>query len=136
VHPAVAKSVARRLAQHSDACLLTLASADAFRYGLSPNKLFDYLAVAKPVLISAAQPTLVDEANAGIRYQPGDPLALAKAITEIMDRPAAERQARGDRGRKVVEGAFSVESVTDRYEDLLGELVKRNESRTRQPARS
>jgi glycosyltransferase involved in cell wall biosynthesis len=125
VHPAVAKPEARSILLRADACLLSLARADAFRYGLSPNKLFDYFAAAKPVLISSAYPTLVDEARAGIRFVPGDPAALTEAIVEMMNTPDAEREAMGERGRELVETEYSVKAITDRYEALLEELVAR-----------
>ena len=125
VHPAVAKPAARSLLQRSDACLISLADADVFRYGVSPNKLFDYFAAGKPVLISSAYPTLVDETGAGIRFTPGNPPDLQRAIVAIMSTPEAERRAMGDRGRKQVEAEYSIEAITDRYEALLEAVVAR-----------
>ena len=80
VHPAIDKPAVRSLLLKADACLMQAAASDHFKYGFSPNKLFDYFAAAKPVLIPSAHPTLVDEAKAGIRFAPGDPAALAQAI--------------------------------------------------------
>jgi glycosyltransferase involved in cell wall biosynthesis len=125
VHPAVAKPAARLLLHRVDACLVSLAPAAAFRYGLSPNKVFDYFAAAKPVLISSAYPTLVDEARAGIRFSPGDPSALAQAIVKMMNTTKAERMAMGNRGRTLVQKEYSVEAITDRYEALLERVVAR-----------
>ena len=133
VHPAVAKPVARSLLLHADACLLSLAPADAFRYGLSPNKLFDYFAAGKPVLMAAAHPTLVDEAQAGIRFMPGDPVALTNAIVNMMDAPDAERAAMGARGRELVETEYSIGVITDRYETLLQDSVARRRTSSREP---
>jgi glycosyltransferase involved in cell wall biosynthesis len=123
LHPAVPKQTARSLLFRANACLLSLARADAFRYGLSPNKMFDYLGAARPVLISSAYPTLVDEANAGIRFMPGEPASLTQAIVRIMDMPQAERRAMGERGRKLVETNYSIHAITDRYESLLIRLI-------------
>jgi len=123
VHPAVPKSAARSLLLRADACLLSLASADVFRYGLSPNKLFDYLAAGKPVLISSAYPTLVDDAQAGIRFEPGNPASVAEAIVAIMSISSAERESMGERGRRLATEDYSIKVITDRYEGLLHELV-------------
>jgi glycosyltransferase involved in cell wall biosynthesis len=125
VHPAIGKPAVRSLLLRADACLMQAAASDHFKYGFSPNKLFDYFAAAKPVLISSAYPTLVDEAKAGIRFMPGDPAALTQAIVEMMNTPEAERQAMGERGRQLVETEYSVAAITDRYEALLEELVAR-----------
>ena len=123
IHPAVDKAAARSLLLTADACLMQAADSDHFKYGLSPNKLFDYFAAGKPVLISSAHPTLVDENDAGIRFAPGDPEALAQAIVRVMDMPEAERTAMGDRGRQLVGREYSIQAITDRYESLLQRLV-------------
>lgn len=123
VHPAVPKAVARSLLRHADACLLSLADANAFRYGLSPNKLFDYFSAGKPVLMAAAYPTLVSEAKAGLQYMPGDPTALRKAIVQMMEQPEVERRTMGDHGRDLVETQYSARAITDRYESLLERVV-------------
>lgn len=128
VHPAIGKPAVRSLLLRADACLMQAAASDHFRYGLSPNKLFDYFASGKPVLIASAYPTLVDEASAGIRFTPGDPGALAQAIVQLMDTPDADRRAMGERGRKLVEAEYSIEAITDRYQALLKELVARKSS--------
>jgi glycosyltransferase involved in cell wall biosynthesis len=119
VHEAITKSAVRTLLLRADACLMQAAASDHFKYGFSPNKLFDYFAAAKPVLISSANSTLVDEADAGIRFDPGDPTSLAGAISAIMTTPEAERRAMGERGRKLVEARYSVPAITDQYEALL-----------------
>src|SRR5207302_996678 len=94
VHPAIGKSAIRALLLKADACLLQVADASAhLKYGLSPNKLFDYFGAAKPVLISSASPTLVDDVRAGMRFAPGDPIALANAIEAMMKTPETERKA-------------------------------------------
>jgi glycosyltransferase involved in cell wall biosynthesis len=123
VHPAVGKSAIRALLLRADACLMQAAASDHFKYGLSPNKLFDYFAAGKPVLISSASPTLVDEVTAGIRFAPGDPAALASAIEAIIYTPEAERKAMGERGRKLVETEYSIKAITDQYEVLLQEVI-------------
>jgi glycosyltransferase involved in cell wall biosynthesis len=107
----------------SDACLMHAAPASILRYGLSPNKLFDYFAAGKPVLISSDYPTLVDEARAGIRFQPGDPVALANAIVAMVNTPGSERARMGQRGRRLVETEYSIETVANRYESVLAASV-------------
>ncbi|TMB93140.1 MAG: glycosyltransferase family 4 protein [Chloroflexi bacterium] len=123
VHPAVEKSAVRSLLLRADACLMQAAASDHFKYGFSPNKLFDYFAAGKPVLISSAYPTLVDEANAGIRFTPGDPAALAHAIAGIMNTPEGARRAMGARGHALVEKEYSIAAITDRYEALLNKVL-------------
>jgi glycosyltransferase involved in cell wall biosynthesis len=125
VHGAIPKAAMRTLLARADACLMQAAASDHFKYGFSPNKLFDYFAAAKPVLIASAAPTIVDEARAGARFAPGVPAALASAIAGIMETSDAERRAMGERGRRLVDTDYSIKSITDRYESLLVEVVTR-----------
>jgi glycosyltransferase involved in cell wall biosynthesis len=125
VHPAIPKSAVLSLLQRADACLMQAAASDHFKYGFSPNKLFDYFAAAKPVLISSSFPTLVDDARAGIRFLPGDSTALAGAIAEIMGTPESDRRAMGQRGRNLVDTQYSIKAITDRYEALFETVTAR-----------
>ena len=136
VHPAIGKPEVRSLLLRADACLMQAAASNHFKYGFSPNKLFDYFAAAKPVLISSAHPTLVDEAEAGIRFVPGDPAALAQAIVTMIDTPEADRKAMGERGRKLIDGEYSIKAITDRYEVLLEDVVGGQGHSSRHPRRS
>jgi glycosyltransferase involved in cell wall biosynthesis len=131
VHPAVGKRAVRTLLQGADACLMQAANSDHFRYGFSPNKLFDYFAAGKPVLIASTYPTLVDDVNGGVRFAPGDPAALADAITTIVDTSVEEREAMGRRGQEIVAREYSVEAIADRYEPLLADVVTRGRTRSR-----
>ena len=131
VHSAVAKPAVHSLLLKADACLVALARADVFRYGISPNKLFDYFAAAKPVMVASAYPTPADEANAGIRFQPGNPESMLDAIVKLMTMPAADRIAMGERGRTLVEREHSIGAVTDRYEALLANLISERRRTTR-----
>jgi glycosyltransferase involved in cell wall biosynthesis len=122
-HPAIEKSAIPALLDHADACLMAAGNSDYFKYGLSPNKLFDYFAAAKPVLMAAAAPSVVDEGGAGLRYQPGDPAAVARAIRQLMEASLEERAAMGERGRELVRTRYSVSAVADQYEELLQRVV-------------
>jgi glycosyltransferase involved in cell wall biosynthesis len=122
-HAPVDKAVVSTLLARADACLLTLASADVFKYGLSPNKLFDYFAAGKPVLIAADYPTIVDDNDAGIRYKAGDPAAFAQAVARMAQLPREQRAAMGERGRELVRTRYAVSAVADQYEELLQRVV-------------
>jgi len=67
-----------------------------------PNKLFDYMSIGKPVIVSNAKPTerIVTEERCGLVYPDQDVAALADAIVAMSD--AALRQACGQRGREAI----------------------------------
>ena len=56
-------------------------SQPLFRFGVSPNKMFDYLYSAKPIIQSIDSANdIVKEAKAGISVRPENPKEIAAAI--------------------------------------------------------
>jgi glycosyltransferase involved in cell wall biosynthesis len=72
-----------------------------------PNKLFDYMAAGKPVIVSDAVPTarIVREVGCGLVYESHDPAQLARAIVTLAD--AETRTRLGAAGRAAVEEKFN-----------------------------
>ena len=96
-----------------------MADADAFIYGLhdlplygfgiSLNKLTDYLAAARPVIFyGRSRYDPIATAGAGFSIPPDDPDAVADAIERLFALEPAERIAMGRRGRAYLEGTHSV----------------------------
>lgn len=86
-----------------DACYIGLTKDPLFKFGVSPNKLFDYLYSGKPLLyaIDSGDYRPVTDAHAGIEIEPEDPQALADAILELYHMPEAERKQMGNNGQNV-----------------------------------
>ena len=91
-----------RIAAETDAFVLcTLDLPGVFRYGVSMNKLYDYMAMGRPAILAlAARNNPVAEANAGMTVAPRQPAALAEAILALARTPPAEREAMGERARR------------------------------------
>jgi len=75
-----------------------------------PNKLFDYMSLGKPVVVSDARPTarIVTEERCGVVFRDRDPASLAEAIVALTD-PTA-RVACGDRGRAAIQRRYNWEA--------------------------
>ena len=84
-----------------DACYIGLAKDPLFKFGVSPNKLFDYLYAGKPILyaIDSGDYEPVGEIRAGIQVEPGNPRALADAVLQLRGLSRKERADMGLRGR-------------------------------------
>ncbi len=72
-----------------------------------PNKLFDYMAAGKPVIVSDAVPAarIVRETGCGLVYASTEPESLAAVVDQMAD-PAA-RLRFGQAGRAAVEAKFN-----------------------------
>ena len=71
-----------------------------YRFGISPNKLFDYLFTGLPVLQAIdSQHDLLTAARVGITVRSYRPEAIAEAILEFKNMSQEERRAIGEKGR-------------------------------------
>ena len=99
------------------------------RYGILPNKVFDYMASAKPIVWtrnSINNP--VAEANCGITVPPEDPEQMAKAIMELCDLSDKERQEMGTRGYEYVMKYHSVPILANRLLEVIEDVKQRKNS--------
>ena len=91
-----------------------------YKYGLSFNKLFDYLASGKSIIFSTdAINNPIAEAKAGLTVPPEDPRAVADAIIKLYNMSKAEREQMGRNGRKYVEKYHSIPVLVDKLEEVF-----------------
>lgn len=118
VREAVPPERAGRLLRASDALLVSLAPGFD---GFVPSKLFDFCALARPVILAAAGEAtgLAGGAEAAICVPPGDPAALADAVRRVAG-DAGLRESLQRRGRAFAEansrdaGVVQLEGVLER----------------------
>jgi len=121
--PAQPKRAMREVLGTADVCLATLRDIPLFRTTY-PNKVFDYMAAGRPVVlgIDGVIREVVERARAGVFVAPGDAGALAGAVRRLMDAPE-EARAMGLRGRAAVCAEFDRRTQAADFEALLRELV-------------
>jgi hypothetical protein len=73
-----------------------------------PVKIFEYWACGLPVIASDLPPSrpFMRGSGAGVLFSPGDSVALARAISHLLDQPD-ETKRMGERGRAIVEQRFN-----------------------------
>ena len=103
-----------------DAGVVHATETPVYRYGVSFNKLFEYMAARLPVVFactSAYDP--VRDAAAGLSIRPDDASALAEAMLSLASMPAEARATMGRNGRDYVVAEHHVERLGDRLASLL-----------------
>ncbi len=90
-----------------------------------PNKVFDYMACKKPVLVSDAKPLarIATEMECGLVFRSGDPHELAAQIDRLRD--PALRARMGAAGRKAVEDRFNWAHDVDILLESVAKLGRR-----------
>jgi glycosyltransferase involved in cell wall biosynthesis len=103
-----------------DALFIGWRRSPLYRFGVSPNKLMDYLFAAKPVIHSIeAGNDLVAEADAGLSVPPEDPAAIAGAVRRLRALPAPAREAMGARGHQFILEHHTYEVLSRRFLEAL-----------------
>jgi glycosyltransferase involved in cell wall biosynthesis len=102
-HPSIPKRQIPATLQEFDALYIGLKDNPLYRFGISLNKLFDYLAAGRPVLeaINSGNDP-VQEAQAGLRVEPGNPQKIAEGLLQLSCLSQSERQKMGENGRVYV----------------------------------
>ncbi|WP_042386495.1 glycosyltransferase family 4 protein [Streptacidiphilus melanogenes] len=114
--PPVPKSAVPAVLAELDVTLFCLRDVAVFRYGLSSNKLFDYLACGKPVLFASNAPGgPVRESGGGVCVPAESPDALADALTQLAGMTASEREQMGRRGRSWVYRHHGTTALADAF---------------------
>lgn len=106
--PAVPKRSIPSLLKNFDIAYIGWHLNPLYRFGISPNKLMDYMMAARPVVhaVSAGNDP-VAEASCGITVPSGDVEAIVNAVISLAALTATERDAIGNLGR-----AFILENQT------------------------
>ena len=118
--PAVPKRDVARTMGEADAFIYGLRDLPLYRFGISLNKLTDYLASGRPIIFfgrSTYDP--VHDAGAGVSVLPGDPELLAGAIEGLAALTPQERMEMGERGRRYLLEHHNIPSLATRLLEVF-----------------
>ena len=121
---AVSKSEIPNLAAQADAFIISVLDLpNLYRFGVSMNKLFDYLAANRPIILAGNIPqNPVAESNSGITVAPNNPEALANAIATLASLSIAERTRMGAAGFEFVKANHSFALLAKRLAVVLNDI--------------
>jgi glycosyltransferase involved in cell wall biosynthesis len=101
--PPVAKATIPLLLKRVDIAFILFRRSLIYRFGVSPNKLMDYMMAAKPIIQAVdVESDIVSQSRCGLTIPPENAHAFASAIRHLMTLPKDERFAMGERGRQYV----------------------------------
>ena len=120
---AVPKECMPEVLAAADVCIAVLRPLPMFTTTY-PNKVFDYMAAGRPVVlaIDGVIRRVVEDAGAGMFVPPGDADAMAGAVLRYARDPAL-RERHGRAGRAHVETHFRREAQGEALRELLREVV-------------
>jgi len=92
-----------KLLKEIDIAVIGSVKSSLYRFGVSPNKLIDYMMAKKPIIqyIDAGN-DILKEANAGISVEPENPKAIVDAINKLLNTPQKELNKMGENGHDFI----------------------------------
>jgi glycosyltransferase involved in cell wall biosynthesis len=120
----VPKAKIPQLASEADGFVICVKNLpQLYKYGISMNKLFDYLAASRPIIIaSAAANDPVQDAGAGFTVRPESSFELAEAIDKLVKLSLDQRIAMGEAARAYVERHHSFRVLALKFAKVFEEL--------------
>jgi glycosyltransferase involved in cell wall biosynthesis len=116
-HKSVSKADLSRVLSMSDILIAAVTDSDAYQFGLNLNKLYDYLAAGRPVVLAArSKHRVVEDAECGYMVPPESPEKLSEAILTICDLGPGRRIAMGANGRKFAETNYDINQLAVEFE--------------------
>lgn len=117
---AVKKTQVQTLLSYHDILFISLKNNSLFRFGISPNKIFDYMYAAKPVIMAInAGNNLVAEANCGQAIEPENPQAIIDALNKFLAMNPEELQKMGENGRNFVLKNHTIDILADKFLEII-----------------
>lgn len=115
-YPAISKKLVPDVLQQFDACYLGWKNRPIYRFGLNPNKLFDYMMAAKPILhASPLKRDLVSTIKCGITVEAENIGAIAQGVLAITALSLAEKEKMGRRAKRCVLKDYDYSSLAQNF---------------------
>lgn len=113
------------LLKESDAVIMLLRDIPLYKYGMSPNKMYEYFASSKPIIFSGTVANdMVKEANAGISVEAENYKELKDGILSLKKMSFDEREVLGKNGRKYVEKNYDTKVLSKKLERVILKILE------------
>lgn len=103
-----------------DICYIGLQKERLFEFGISPNKLFDYMHSSTPIIHAIDTPKdIVQLANCGLSVEAENSEEIKNAILKIYKMSKEERNILGTNGKKYVLENFTYAKLAKKYINII-----------------
>ena len=123
--PGIPKASVPTLLKRMDVLYVGFQRRSLYRFGISPNKIYDYMMAGKPIIQAIeAGNNIVKEAKCGLYVTPDNIEEITNAILELKEMSSTDRKKLGDNGNQYVLQYHSYEVLTGNYLNILNNLIK------------
>lgn len=120
---AIKKQFIPPLLAEFDALFIGLQKQSLFRFGISPNKMIDYMMAGKPIIQAIdAGNNMVKDYSCGIAVEPENPKSIAEGIKYILQLSGHERKLMGLNGQNSVKTFYDYKVLSQRFIDAANSI--------------
>jgi len=123
-HDKISKNEIPAVLCRSTVLLISLLDRPIYEYGVSLNKLFDYLCAARPIVFAgnvALNP--VEISGCGICVPPENPKRMAEGIQTLLEMSSEDQRSLGLKGRAYLESHHSMDIIAKKFIDACQEAA-------------
>jgi len=118
--PPVPKTSVHVLLKKFDILYIGWRKNPLYRFGISANKLFDYMISGIPILHSVhASNDPISESNSGISVEPESPILIVNAIREFIEMTPDQRSELGNNGIKYALSNFDYKILSQKFLNIF-----------------
>ena len=118
--PKIDKKFIPNLLDLADILFVGFVDSPLYKFGISPNKLWDYMMAAKPIIMSInSSNDPVNDAQCGFSINPGSKKELIDSIEKLVEIGADAREKLGGNGRDYVKSNNDYKVLADRFLKIM-----------------
>ncbi|MGB7318466.1 MAG: glycosyltransferase, partial [Planktotalea sp.] len=123
--PGVPKAMVQSVLSQCDLLYFSVLPSKVWEFGLSLNKIIDYMLAGKPILASyTGYPSMITEAECGSFVPSGEVEALQNEIMRYAQMSKATREEIGARGKAWILINRSYPTLARKYLEIMSKTVK------------
>ncbi|CAA6810187.1 MAG: Glycosyl transferase, group 1 [uncultured Sulfurovum sp.] len=120
---AIPKDEIQSMLEEFDVCFIGWHHKKVYEYGISANKIFDYMYSQKPILHAfSGKGNLVEMANCGLSVEAQNEQAIAKGILSLYNMSKEQREVFGNNGKEYVLKHHTYQNIAKEFIKTLEEL--------------
>lgn len=120
----VIKNDVQALLHCFDACYIGWRDHKLYKYGISANKIFDYMLSERPIIhASSASNDPIAEAKCGISVAPENPAEIRKALHQLLEMNQEERKQLGKNGLEYVIKNHDYKILAEKYLKVIKSIL-------------
>ena len=122
---AIPKKQVQSMLKLFDVCYIGLKKENLFKYGVSPNKLYDYMYSERPVLyaIDSGSSNIVNSAKCGVSVEAQNSTSIADGIKKLYEMNQDERDKLGKNAKMFILEHFTYDKLAKKYEKLMERII-------------